>query len=89
MANRIRRCENEQEFERLLDDFVTTGYMISSRGEGNALLIKKGKHTKHGIVALLTFWWTLGLGNLIYALIPVPNEDEVLVKIDGKGTAQS
>ncbi|MDE6504348.1 MAG: hypothetical protein K2L42_00590 [Clostridia bacterium] len=83
MANRIRRCATRKEFEQIVDDFVTTGYVVKSRGEDNALLVKKGQHTKHGLVALLTFWWTLGLGNLIYALIPVKNEDEVLVKIDG------
>ena len=83
MANRIRRCATRKEFEQIVDDFVTTGYVVKSLGEDNALLVKKGQHTKHGLVALLTFWWTRGLGNLIYALIPVKNEDEVLVKIDG------
>ncbi len=42
------------------------------------------KHTKHGLVFLLTFWFTLGLGNLIYALIPAGVEDEVMVKIDAE-----
>ena len=82
MANRIRRCENKQEFERVIDDFVTTGYQVESRGQNNALLVKKGKHNKHGLVALLTCWWTFGIGNLIYALMPVKNEDEVLVKLE-------
>ena len=82
MANRVRRCENQQEFERVIDDYITTGYEIQSKGQNNALLIKKGKHDKHGLIFLLTGWWTLGIGNLIYALIPVKNEDEVLVKFD-------
>ena len=82
MANRIRRCASNKEFEQIIDDFITTGYTIKSRGEENALLVKKGKHTKHLLVFLLTFWFTCGIGNLIYALIPVANEDEVLVKID-------
>lgn len=84
MANRIRRCKDRREFERVVDDFVTTGYTVTSRGEDNALLIKKGKHTKHGLVFLLTFWFTLGLGNLIYALIPAGVEDEVMIKIDAE-----
>lgn len=82
MANRIRRCENSKEFEKIIDDFITTGYEIKSRGQNNALLIKKGKHDKHALVALLTFWWTFGLGNLIYALLPTKIEDEVLVKFE-------
>ena len=74
--------EDVKEFERVIDDFVTTGYEVSSRGQNNALLIKKGKHTKHGLVAALTCWWTFGIGNLIYALLPVKNEDEVLIKLE-------
>ena len=81
-ASRIRRVSTRKEFEQLIDDFITTGYKIKTQGENNALLVKPGKHNKHGLVALLTVWWTFGLGNLIYALIPVKNEDEVLVKLE-------
>lgn len=44
MANRIRKCYTENEFEQIIDDFITTGYEIKSRGERNALLIKKLLH---------------------------------------------
>lgn len=69
MANRIRRCSNEKEFEQVIDDFITTGYEIQSRGNDNALLVKK-KKKDHFKIALLTVWWTCGIGNLIYALMP-------------------
>ena len=82
MANRIRRCADVKEFERAIDDYITTGYTVKSRGEENALLIKKEKKTKHFQVFLWTFWFTAGIGNLIYALMPAKIEDEVLVKID-------
>ena len=82
MANRIRHYSTEKEFERLIDDFVTMGYTIKSRGEENALLVKKGKHEKHLLVFLITFWFTLGIGNLVYALIPAKPEDEVLIKLE-------
>ena len=39
MANRIRRVTSQREFEQVIDDFVTTGYKVESRGENNALLI--------------------------------------------------
>ena len=68
----------------MIDDFVTTGYTIKSRGEENTLLVKKGRHDKHLLVFLLTFWFTFGIGNLIYALIPAKTEDEVMVKIDNR-----
>ena len=83
MANRIRRCATQKEFEQVIDDFVTTGYEIQSRGESNALLVKK-KKKEHGKVALLTVWWTCGLGNLIYAFMPAKIEDEVMVKIEAQ-----
>lgn len=82
MAQRIRRVNSQKEFEQLIDDFITTGYSIKNRGEDNALVVKKGKHDKHLLVAILTFWWTLGIGNLIYALCPTRPVDEVFVKIE-------
>ncbi len=44
MANRIRKCYTEKEFEQIIDEFITTGYEIKSKGERNALLIKKLLH---------------------------------------------
>ncbi len=82
MAQRIRRVSSQIEMERLTDDFITMGYKVVSRGEKNICLQKKAKKDKHGLVALLTIWWTMGLGNLIYALIPASVEDEVVIKIE-------
>ena len=84
MINRIRRCSSRKEYEQLIDDYITMGYTVKARGEDNAHLIKKGRHTKHGLVFLLTFWWTLGIGNLVYALIPVRDEDDILLKLEGE-----
>lgn len=79
-TNRIRRTSSVKEFEQVIDDFITTGYQVKTRGEKNALLVKK-KSKKHLKVFFLTFWFTGGIGNLIYALIPAKTEDEVLVKL--------
>ena len=87
MINRIRRCSSRKEYEQLIDDYITMGYTVKARGEDNARLIKKGCHTKHGLVFLLTFWWTLGIGNLIYALIPVRDEDDILLKLESEHVA--
>ena len=80
MASRIRRCSTRKEFEQVIDDFITTGYEIQTRSENNALLVKK-KKKNHLKVALLTAWWTCGIGNLIYAFIPAKVEDEVMIKL--------
>lgn len=81
MANRIRRCSTQKEFEQVIDDFITTGYEIQTRSQNNALLVKK-KKKDHLKVALLTIWWSVGICNLIYAFIPAKIEDEVMVKLE-------
>ncbi|MGN1094106.1 MAG: hypothetical protein ACI4SC_03925 [Candidatus Neoclostridium sp.] len=81
MPDRIRRCKDRQEFEHAVDDYVTLNYKVLSRGEDSASLRQRKPHTKHLLVFLLTFWFTFGIGNLIYALIPLYGET-VFVKID-------
>ncbi len=81
MAQRIRRVLDQKEFEKIIDDYITQGYRVASRGEETATVIKRGKKELHFLVLLLTFWWTFGIGNLIYALIPGRIEDEVLIRI--------
>jgi len=36
----------------------------------------------HILWALLTFWWTIGIGNLIYAFIAKSQAEKVMLKID-------
>ncbi len=84
ITERIRRCNSQEEYERVIDDYITSGYKIKSRGEKNCSMVKKGEHDKHGLVAALTVWWTFGLGNLVYALMSTKVEDAVLVKLEEK-----
>ena len=86
MANtqRIRRFTNRDEYERTIDDYITLGYKITNRGEFSCAMCKKKKKEKHLLVFLLTGWWTLGLGNLIYALMPSKDDDNVLLKLEEK-----
>ena len=81
MAQRIRKTSTINEFEGVIDDYITQGYKVKSRGESTANLVQTGEHSKHALVALLTVWWTFGLGNLIYQLIPMPARDDVLVRL--------
>lgn len=84
---RIRRASSQDEFERAIDDFITRGYKVKSRGSGNARLKEKdyGSTGGHIIVALLTIWWTFGIGNAIYAGIKYSGADEVVVKLEEDG----
>lgn len=79
---RVRRVETVKEMERVMDDLITCGYKVKSQGEFNANLIKRGQKTHHVLVFFLTFWFTFGIGNLIYALMPGKIEDEVMIKVE-------
>lgn len=70
-APRLRRVSSRKEMENLIDDYVTQGYAILEQSERNAMVQKKSWGTSDGHIlwALLTFWWTIGIGNLIYAFI--------------------
>lgn len=81
MASRIRRCSSVKEFEQVVDDMITMGYVIKNRGENNALLIKYAPKN-HLKIFLLTVWFTCGIGNIIYALLPNKIDDEVMVRIE-------
>lgn len=81
-VQRTRRVNSKKEMDMLVDDFLTMGYVIDSQGKDNIRVVKKAKKEQHLLVAVLTAWWTFGIGNLIYALMPVKNSDEVLIKLE-------
>lgn len=81
---RIRRVNSPREVQVVRDDFITQGYEVLSEGEGTILLRRStwGSVGTHVVVALLTIWWTVGIGNLIYALIAHSGADQVLIKLE-------
>ncbi len=82
--SRIRRVSSQKEFERAIDDYITQGYKVKSRGENSAQVKEKdyGSLGMHVIIAVLTIWWTLGIGNLIYGAIKYSSADEVTLRIE-------
>lgn len=84
MSNaRIKHAQTQREAEAYRDEFITQGYKIKSEGDAT-LIVKRetwGSLVGHLLVALLTIWWTLGIGNLVYALA-VHKSDEVMIKVD-------
>lgn len=81
---RIRRVDSQKEMEKVIDDFITQGYKIKNQGERSALMKKKnwGSGGMHIVVAVLTIWWTLGLGNVAYAIYKYMTAEEVQIKIE-------
>ena len=76
---RTRTCYTKAEFKDAVADFIDRGYVLESRNKTSAKLISKQEKKYHGIVALLTIWWSFGLGNLIYSLLPSKRYDEVTI----------
>ena len=79
---RTRTCYNKAEFKEAVEDFIERGYVLESRNKISAKLVSKQEKKYHGIIALLTIWWSFGLGNLIYALLPSQRYDEVTILLE-------
>lgn len=81
---RIRRVESRKEMERTVEDFLTRGYKIKDEGQESMMLKKKnwGTGGMHVVIAVLTIWWTLGLGNVAYAIYKYLTAEEVQVKVE-------
>lgn len=81
---RIRRVNDQIEMEQVTEDFLTRGYKVKNEGQ-NSTLVKKltwGSGSGHLVVAALTVWWTIGLGNVAYAIYKNLTAEEVQIKVD-------
>lgn len=81
---RVRRVESRKEMERTTEDFLTRGYKIKQEGQESTMLKKKnwGSGGMHIVIAVLTAWWTLGVGNVAYAIYKYLTAEEVQIKIE-------
>jgi len=52
----------------VIDDYITQGYDVKSRGEASARLHESdyGTVVAHILIFVFFGWWTLGLANLLY-----------------------
>lgn len=82
---RIRKTQSQSEFESVIDDYITRGYEVLTRGQDTCKLREHGGWGSAGghlAVFLLTIWWTLGIGNIVYALYKRYSGEEVLVQLN-------
>ena len=81
---RVRRVDDEREMERTIDDFKTQGYKIKSQGERSTMMKKHtwGTGSGHIVVGVLTVWWTIGIGNVTYAIYKNRTAEEVQIKVE-------
>ena len=83
-APRIRRVRDQREMENLLDDYITQGYEVITQGNNSTLVRRKtwGSVAGHLFCALVTVWFTMGLGNVGYALVAHFTAEQVMIKIE-------
>jgi hypothetical protein len=85
MDTRLRKVENEDELHNKIDDYQIQGFHILERSDTHAKLrnSKFGTFGMHVLFFLLTFWFTLGLGNIAYLIYAyVSKSNEVLIKVE-------
>lgn len=81
---RIRKVEDEKKLEKVIDEYITQGYKVKSRGE-QTVKVKKSDYGglgAHLLILIFFGWWLLLIPNLIYAVYRNSKGDEVLVKIE-------
>lgn len=64
------KMEREEILEAKIEKAEYDGWAVSERKKHTVLLEKQsfGSLTAHAVIAILTAWWTFGIGNLLYAL---------------------
>lgn len=56
-------------FERRIEDEQVEGWKVKEDGDTRVVMYKPnyGSLGAHALIALLTIWWTAGIGNILYA----------------------
>jgi len=68
--SRTIRVSNEPDLDARRDELERAGYHVVNATPGTVTLTKRdhGSLAWHLFVFVATFWWTVGIGNLLYAL---------------------
>ena len=71
--------------DRKVDDAKVEGWKVSKE-QGDRVIMKKpnyGTMGGHILIALLTIWWTLGIGNALYAAYKYfSDSDTRVIRVD-------
>jgi hypothetical protein len=71
--------------QKQIEDAQIEGWNIDTETDDRAVMVKHNYGTlgAHVLVALLTIWWTLGLGNVCYAAYKYFGDtDKKVLRID-------
>ena len=78
-----------EHFERKIEDEKVEGWKVKEDGDERVVLIKPdyGSFGEHVLIALLTLWWTVGLGNVTWAAYRYFKSSDKKVVRDQQATA--
>lgn len=86
MANTSVKRVSAAQFNAAVEDAEVEGWQLKTRGDRVATLTKPGEYGSamgHLIVAALTIWWTVGIGNVLYAAYRYfSTKKELQIKVD-------
>ena len=71
MSNVNVKRVTKDKLDSEIEDKSVEGWVLQNRGDNLAIMKKAGSWgsgTGHLIIFLLTAWWSIGLGNVAYAL---------------------
>ncbi|WP_440949891.1 hypothetical protein [Methanosphaerula subterraneus] len=81
----VKRIQPEK-MQNTIEDYETAGWTLESSNDRMAIMRQEGGWGSlmgHVVVAIFTIWWTVGIGNLIYALYRhYSGRKEIHIKID-------
>ena len=81
---RLRKVSNRNQLEEKIDDYQIQGYTVKERSEKHGLLQNSdwGSGSVHFLVFVLTVWWSLGIGNLVYLLYAyLVKSKQIMIKV--------
>lgn len=84
VTTRLRKPQTQREYEEIIDELITQGYKVESRGDKTTQLMKAayGGVVSHILIFIVLGWWTIFIANIIWlAYNYYSNSDRVLVKL--------
>lgn len=77
--------------QREIDDLVAQGWKIEDEGPERVVMIDRefGSVASHVLVAILTIWWTMGLGNVVWGAYNYVSRSERRVLWERQGSCQN
>jgi hypothetical protein len=93
MATRIRDVKDKDDMQRVIDDFMTTGYVVKEQGMNSAMLQKHSWGSAIGwiiaiVIGIVLGALTVGIGFIAvviaYAVIAHVTAPKVLLRIQGR-----